>query len=43
MGFREVRVVKRAAGKQPMCFVDFATPDQAFLAMESLQGEQNTT
>ncbi|KAK3132869.1 hypothetical protein QOZ80_6AG0528800 [Eleusine coracana subsp. coracana] len=38
MGFREVRLVKRAVTREPMCFVDFDTPGQAFLAMESLQG-----
>jgi hypothetical protein len=39
MGFREVRLVKKPPLRQPICFVDFTTPHQAFLAMGSLQGE----
>ncbi|TVU08824.1 hypothetical protein EJB05_42239, partial [Eragrostis curvula] len=38
MGFCELRLVQKSAARQPICFVDFATPVQAFVAMGSLQG-----
>jgi len=41
MGFLEMRLVNKASNRH-LCFVDFATPAQAFLAMRSLQGEYNT-
>jgi hypothetical protein len=41
MGFLEMRLVNKGSNRH-LCFVDFATPAQAFLAMRSLQGEYNT-
>uniref|UniRef100_A0A0A9HFX3 RRM domain-containing protein n=1 Tax=Arundo donax TaxID=35708 RepID=A0A0A9HFX3_ARUDO len=38
MGFREVRLVNKGSSRHVMCFVDFATPGQAFLVMQTLQG-----
>jgi len=42
MGFREVRLVNKGSSRHAICFVDFATPTHAFLAMRTLQGEYNT-
>ena len=41
MGFLEMRLVNKGSNRH-LCFVDFVTPAQAFLAMRSLQGEYNT-
>lgn len=38
MGFRELRLVNKGPNRHAICFVDFATPEQAFLAMRALQG-----
>jgi hypothetical protein len=40
MGFLEMRLVNKGSNKH-LCFVDFATPAQAFFAMRNLQGEYN--
>ncbi|XP_039822714.1 mediator of RNA polymerase II transcription subunit 15-like isoform X2 [Panicum virgatum] len=37
MGFREVRLVNKGSSRHAICFVDFATPTHAFLAMRTLQ------
>ncbi|KAJ1290511.1 hypothetical protein BS78_02G249600 [Paspalum vaginatum] len=37
-GFRELRLVNKGLNKHAICFVDFATPEQAFLTMRILQG-----
>ncbi|KAL5677819.1 hypothetical protein ACJX0J_013950, partial [Zea mays] len=37
MGFLEMRLVNKGSNKH-LCFVDFATPAQAFFAMRNLQG-----
>ncbi|KAL6656362.1 hypothetical protein ACP70R_007188 [Stipagrostis hirtigluma subsp. patula] len=37
MGFREVRLVNKGSSRHVLCFVEFATPAQAFLAMRTLQ------
>ncbi|XP_039796067.1 bromodomain-containing protein 4-like isoform X2 [Panicum virgatum] len=37
MGFREVRLVNKGSNRHAICFVDFATPTHAFLAMRTLQ------
>ncbi|WVZ65617.1 hypothetical protein U9M48_014949 [Paspalum notatum var. saurae] len=38
MGFRELRLVNKGLNKHAICFVDFATPEQAFFTMKTLQG-----
>ncbi|PAN13469.1 hypothetical protein PAHAL_2G339300 [Panicum hallii] len=38
MGFREVRLVNKGSSRHAICFVDFANPTHAFLAMRTLQG-----
>lgn len=38
MGFLGMRLVNKGSNRH-LCFVDFATPAQAFLAMRTLQGE----
>ncbi|RCV12608.1 hypothetical protein SEVIR_2G292900v4 [Setaria viridis] len=38
MGYREVRLVNKGSSRHLICFVDFATPAHAFLAMRTLQG-----
>src|SRR6266540_4238520 len=39
MGFREVRLINKGSNRHPICFVDYAIPAQAFLAMGTLQGD----
>jgi hypothetical protein len=41
MGYREVRLINKGASRHLICFVDFATPAHAFLAMRTLQGQYN--